>query len=330
MVRGGGEWNVTELRGLACLLLVAYHVVGVPGAGMRVADGSAFRYLTDSIGFIRMPLFTFISGLVYAYRPAEGSALAAFYAKKLRRLLVPFLVVSTLFYSVQMLIPGTNRYATPEHLWEIYVYPYAHFWYLQALLLIFVLVGALDAARVLARSRSFAVLFAAAVAASLVTPEGDGLLGVGNAVGLLPYFLAGVAFTRFRGWFGNRAVGGVALAGLALAVALHQASLSGALPVTFGRTSPVALLCGLAGAIVLVRSMPRSGVLRLIGRSSYAVYLYHAFFTAAARLLLVRLGADDLAVFTIAVAAGVSGPMAVDMALAFRPRWMRTALVGRT
>lgn len=47
-------YNVVDLRGLACILLVAYHVVGVPGAGMQVADESIYRYATDSFELIRM------------------------------------------------------------------------------------------------------------------------------------------------------------------------------------------------------------------------------------------------------------------------------------
>ena len=58
------------LRGIACLLLVAFHAIGSSSAsGLHVADSSVYRHFTNLFVHIRMPLFTFLSGLVYAYRP---------------------------------------------------------------------------------------------------------------------------------------------------------------------------------------------------------------------------------------------------------------------
>lgn len=322
------SFSVTELRGLACLLLVAYHVVGVPGAGMRVPDDSLYRYLTDSLAFIRMPLFTVISGLVYAGRPVRAAELGAFASKKLRRLLLPFLVVSTLFFAMQSAVPGTNRVGAPDEWWHIYLYPYAHFWYLQALLWIFALVGVLDAHGVLRRPRPFAAITAAAFAACLALPDGEMVFGINNAVYLLPYFLAGVAVTRFPAVFADPGVRRAVMAGLVGALVLQQASLAGAVPLRFDGNHLVAVVCGVCGALVLLRVMPRSAVFRRIGTRSYAIYLHHAFFTAAARLVLVRLGADDIVVFGGSLLAGLLGPMAVEAAAGIRP-WTRTALVGR-
>ena len=74
--------RIQSLRGLACLLLVGFHVVGVDSAaGLRFADDSLPRLATSLLIHVRMPLFTFLSGFVYAYRPvARGQALA--FAKK--------------------------------------------------------------------------------------------------------------------------------------------------------------------------------------------------------------------------------------------------------
>ena len=65
--------HLDTIRGLACLLLVTYHVVGPDRfTGMRVADGSFYRtVLADGPLLVRMPLFTFLSGFVYAYRPVR-------------------------------------------------------------------------------------------------------------------------------------------------------------------------------------------------------------------------------------------------------------------
>jgi uncharacterized membrane protein YcfT len=83
--------RIQTLRGLACLLLVLYHVVGDdPGAGLQVQDGM-LRWFNDGLAYLRMPLFTFLSGLVCGMRPFHGDS-RAFLLGKARRLLVPLLV----------------------------------------------------------------------------------------------------------------------------------------------------------------------------------------------------------------------------------------------
>ena len=54
-----------------------------------------------------MPLFAFLSGMVYALRPVAGDA-QAFVGAKVRRLLVPMLSVGTLFAILQANTPGAN------------------------------------------------------------------------------------------------------------------------------------------------------------------------------------------------------------------------------
>jgi len=61
--------HIETLRGLACVLLVRYHVIGAdPWQGLCIADGPV-RWLNDGIAYLRMPLFTILSGLVYGLRP---------------------------------------------------------------------------------------------------------------------------------------------------------------------------------------------------------------------------------------------------------------------
>src|SRR6185295_5386420 len=68
--------RLQTLRGVACLLLVAFHAIGNhPTSGLHVADDSSFRFFANLFQYVRMPLFTFLSGFVYAYRPVlPGSA----------------------------------------------------------------------------------------------------------------------------------------------------------------------------------------------------------------------------------------------------------------
>ncbi|AWK87153.1 acyltransferase [Azospirillum thermophilum] len=321
-------YRVVELRGLACLLLVAYHVVGIPGAGMQVGDDSIYRYATSSFDLIRMPVFTFLSGLVYAYRPVRRAELAEFSLKKLRRLGVPFLIISTLFYLLQTHAPGAHGTFAPAQMWRIYLFPYAHFWYLQALLLIFAMVAALEVAGLLDRPERFIIAFVASVAGCLTFWTDSNLFSVDIAVTLLPHFLLGLAVTRFGAQVPRAARVWAAGVALAAGVAVHQASLLGFLDYSFGWNSGVALLCGMGGAVTLLHAMPHSRIFRLIGRSSYPIYLHHALFTAGARMVLHRMGAGDLVVFLVALVAGITGPMILESLASLRPL-TRVTLIGK-
>jgi surface polysaccharide O-acyltransferase-like enzyme len=326
------RYNIDELRGFACLLLVSLHVIGHnPEVGMRLEEGSLFRYAADSWTFVRMPLFTFISGLVYAFRPARREHLPDFYSKKLRRLGIPLLVVAPLFFILQAITPGTT--ATPDwyEFLTIPVLPYQHFWYLQALLLIFLVVGLLDAMGWLFRPAVFAALSAVAVALNLtfansLEPEVD-LFSISQAAYLLPYFLLGVAFTRFQDTFAAAPVRLAAVVALAAGTLIHQAALWDLISVNIERTSILGLLCGTTASLVLLRIMPRMSLFRTIGKHSYAIFLHHMFFQAACRIVLVRLDAQDWQIFLAAVAAGCIGPMVLQRLASVNP-WTRTALLG--
>ena len=132
--------RIQALRGLACVLLVLYHVVGDrPANGLRVDEGPV-RWLNDGLAYLRMPLFTFLSGWVYGMRPMEG-AFGQFVKGKARRLLVPMLSVGTLFALVQACIPGSN--AAVQNWYALHIQPVAHYWYLESLFWVFLAVGLL-------------------------------------------------------------------------------------------------------------------------------------------------------------------------------------------
>jgi len=149
--------RIDTLRGLACLLLVGYHVVGAdPDHGLRLADG-ALRWLNDALAYLRMPLFTFLSGLVYGYRPFGGNS-QAFLLGKARRLLVPMLFVGTLFALLQVLTPGTNSAVGAWYL--LHIQPVAHFWFVESLFWVFLVVWALERWGSIKGSRGFSLILA--------------------------------------------------------------------------------------------------------------------------------------------------------------------------
>ncbi len=305
--------QLQSLRGLACLLLVLYHVVGAdPGRGLRVGDG-ALRLLVDTLAAVRMPLFALLAGALYGLRPKAGGAALA---DKFRRLVVPALTVGTAFAAVQALVPGTNQQVIDWHL--LHIVPVAHFWFLESLFLVFAVVMLAERGGWLQRPRGFALVFAAAAAAYLAHP-GFIWFGVAGMVYLLPYFLAGMALVRYGGQQRLRSPWAMPalLAGGALVLALWAPPAHDQ-----NRYSLAMLAAGLMLSTGLWLRPVKSAWLGRVGDVSYTVFLFHAFFTAATRIGLERLGVQALAPQVLAgLVIGVAGPMLLHRAL------MRSALL---
>jgi len=145
--------TIDTLRGFACILLVAYHVIGItPEGGLHVQDG-VLKDANSLLLYIRMPIFTFLSGFVYAWRPFK-SGWKPFVSGKIRRLIVPMLFVGTIFALVQTFTPGTNSAVTD---WRfLHLLPVAHYWFIESLFLLFLLIIPLENFRVLHNKKSFA------------------------------------------------------------------------------------------------------------------------------------------------------------------------------
>ena len=323
--------RVQMARGIACFLLVAFHVIGAQAtSGLHAADDSGYRLFTNLLAYVRMPLFTFLSGFVYAYRPVRLGDEDLFALKKLRRLGVPFLVATTSMY-IGHIVAGDR--AMPELLqaWRVYVVPIDHLWFVSALLCIFGLVIALEVLGALRTLQRWAVVFALAVAGYLFIPRAPmDVLGLSELPYLLPYFLAGLAANRFRSLFFSPNCLHVLLALLIAMQAIYSAyvltQLHGSLDVTVSHTV-TGLVIGVAAGICALRWLPRVGVVQSVGTHSYAIYLYHPVFIAVARLVLKRVELPLMAQFWIGMAVGILGPVILVLALARLP-WAQLLLVG--
>lgn len=303
------DLSVDTARGLACILLVAYHVIGnEPQSGLRMADGP-YRLGADILAYIRMPLFTFLSGYVYAWRPFASNA-SRFLSGKARRLLIPMLVVGSIFVLVRALTPGTNQSEVTWYL--LHIYPVDHFWFVESLFIVFLLLVPLEYFGILRNPKSFSFLFlliAVVYVSGIEFPEN--YFSVNGVFYLLPFFLAGLATVRFDLQAG-RYYYLLLIAGLVVPYLYIFAQIQSA-DWMLERRSLLALWIGLTASFLLVRSGLRIGWLAKIGHYSYAIYLFHVFFTAAVRISLTALQVNQtLVLFIICTAAGVLGPMLLE------------------
>ncbi len=310
--------HIQSLRGVAVLMLVLFHVVGAEsGLGVGVADDSGWRHAMQSMGYLRMPLFTAISGWVYSLRPVMPEAARGFLLGKARRLLFPMVSAGSLFWCLHQVYPLDGTPPPISEIWRLLVFQYIHFWYLQALFLVFITIGLLERARLLGSLPRWTIALAASLAFSYWGPHAEVFFSLKGYAYLLPYFLLGLGLQRFRnlllrpGWV---------LTTLCLAVLLqlrfevgYHIELG---RLALGKRSAFGLLLSAAwvsAALGLHWSSPR---LMAIGRHSFAIYLFHPLFYAGTTALLRAAGwTPETPAILAGLAAGVLGPIALDRRL---------------
>ena len=315
--------SIDSVRGLACLLLVGWHVFG-DGAhdGLHIGDGT-LRNFADAMSLIRMPLFTFLSGMVYAHRPYSGD-LRDFIGGKVRRLLFPLLTIGTAFAVIHTLV-GHHSLASINWL-TLQMLPIGQYWFIQSLFLVFLAIALLESLKLLDTLPG--VIFGILIALSISNLDIDvHEFGIHGLFYLTPFFLLGLGYQRFS--LGERighAGSTVMLCGLLVALVAFTMGLR-ELP------DPGSWLnsgIGLIGCIGLMSLGLRSRFLRGIGVYSYSVYLLHVFFTSPMRSLAEKAGVSWLPIlFLVGLTAGVVGPMLLDRLLS-RYQLTATLLLGKS
>jgi peptidoglycan/LPS O-acetylase OafA/YrhL len=316
------DQSVETLRGAAIILVVVGHVIGSGSdGGMKVADDSFLRHFYFTFEYLRMPLFTVISGWVYALHPAALTGLRSFFVKKVRRILLPMVFVGASYFLLQYLIPGTNKKGDLTEIWKILIFPYSLYWYLPALFLVFSVVALLDALKAMNTFRNWLIFLSITLAMLIFRgyyiPAGSpNYFCYQGAVYLLPFFITGVGIKRFAPFFANRYFNLVLLLVLIAGLVIQQMAWYGLTSYNLSKGSGVGLLIGLTGTILLFRIKWRVRWLIWFGSYAYTIFLFHSFGTAGGRILVNKAGIHlDAVVFIISLALGLLLPIVAELVL---------------
>ena len=236
-----------------------------------------------------MPLFAFVAGYVYAQRLPTNSI--EFLTKKARRLLLPVLTVGTSAAIIQALMPGTN---STVHDWStLHVVPLMQYWFLEALFLLFCLSAVLELLGAYATRTRMIITLAVACVVQLLFAYRINYFAIGGATYLLPYFIAGIAVTRYDLLNPTGASEFFWKVILLLGGSYALVSGMGGMP-DIPRVSVLALMLGMAACATAIKIDWSNKPLAYIGRHSYAIFLFHVFFTAG-----VRIGAHQFGLYDV-------------------------------
>lgn len=315
--------NLDTVRGLACVLVVAMHVVGAaPDEGLKIPAGSAWHRVMDALDLIRLPLFTALAGFLYGAMPATRNGFFAYMKRKAGQLLIPLLFATLAFWVLRQITYGHNE----RSLFWAYVYGYQHLWYIDALLLIFAFASFVDT-RIHPSWKIWAGIVAAVVLFAWTVPDIP-IMHVRSALSLLPFFIFGLLLYRVPDLLESRALLVGSVIALISIIALQQAA-----PEIFRAINPTGVLmwlCGMASVIVALRLFPRLPAIESIAAYTFTIYLWHPAANGAVRNFLWGLGVNSTGLlFVIGLASGILVPILMHRVFMRLPKIISAPVIGR-
>ena len=273
--------RIQVIRGLAVTLLVTFHATvtdldtAVNSAGLQ-----AMVFITHVFDYIRMPLFGFLAGFVYALKPISRATYREFASRKVTRLMVPCVIATTLMFAMQTVGHTGDVARLPlQQAWRIYLYPTYQFWFIQALLVDFAVIALLEALGALSTVGRLVVVLVATIVALLWLPAPPtALFSMPQAEYLLPFLLLGLGVSRFRAQLLTSGVVSASLALLFGGLAIHTASIALDPAYRLDRGSLLGMAIGCSAGVCAIACMPRIQWLRVLGGYSFAIFLYHVLF----------------------------------------------------
>jgi peptidoglycan/LPS O-acetylase OafA/YrhL len=298
--------NTNTVRGIACLLVVALHVIGdTATTGLHLPMTSNWHYAMISIEFLRIPLFTALSGYLYAGNRVTRETFRPFWRKKLRRLGIPLVFVTIVVWALRR-----HAYGDPLPLPYALLFAFGHLWYVQALILLFVIISVADCMF----RPGFVTLVLTGLGLIMVAQAGVDLPNFFSFYGIFylgPYFLFGILLREHPEWLRDRRAGIFALGVVVIVLSAQQFGLFG-LTVGVNLLQLPAAVAGMAGVVFLLQLMPQNAFLAAIGGYSYTIYLWHIVASAAVRGALIKAGVTSIpTVFTLCLIAAIAAPVMI-------------------
>jgi peptidoglycan/LPS O-acetylase OafA/YrhL len=311
---------VETLRGIACILLVSYHVIGDTSSnGLQLPSDHILSFLNRMFIDVRMPLFSFISGFVFSAYARDVLMLRGKIVAKVRRLLIPMVCVGTLHYWTQYAFAPQPDGPVPYY--YLFILPYEHFWFLQATFIVMMVVFLMTYWLRGDGIRAAVILLVPCMVASVLLSRWEpDVFSSYKALYLAPYFLTGYLISHassLRAGMENGSKRPDLLVAMGLLIAFLfwvEFLIEGVLPVDGAERRAIGLGVGLSTCLFLFLVRFESRFLAFIGDKSYAIFLFHVFFTAGSRIVLEKLmpGIGVPVLFAIGVVGGLAGPIVLS------------------
>lgn len=339
-----GDLRIEALRGFAILAVVLHHAslwISQELAGSPIQNSMPVelsRFLSELLGPLRMPLFTVLSGWVYALRPFSLDSSREFMSGKFRRILLPLFFVSSIMYFLYLLVtdvqpgivgPNARPVETGEF-WVLWFFHFGHLWFLQALLVIFGCMAVIDTLGWMRTVKQWLGWMALAALAFYFNPYGIEFWSLSRVVTILVFFIFGVGVYRFRDQIFTRRIIIASFIGFSAMICLNyylQSSEIGNFRVYW----PLKVIAGTLGPIAILSMKLTWAPFVWLGSYSYSIYLYHGAVYLLVSPWISRFLHNELMHWLwlgIAVSAALFTPILLEK-IGERIPMLRTPLLGR-
>lgn len=280
------DQSIETLRGLAILLVVAGYIIRDDlGHNGHTLISSALKFSYYLLKPIRMPLFTVISAYLYAEAPAVRETFKKLVTGKMRRIMIPFTVVSAMQYSFYALVHVKGPH--PLHqIYKVYLWPFEQFWFLYSIFCIFIVVGFLDSIKALDNFRKWSLWLVLALTLNAAF-EPTRLFSINGTNYLFPFFLMGYGIRRYRKeLFAPRMIAayiGIALFAYAYYISMYVRHLTASPKI-------VALFISLSAVPLVFHWRRAVPFFAKIGYYAFGIHIFNKISSTFPRILFERYG----------------------------------------
>jgi peptidoglycan/LPS O-acetylase OafA/YrhL len=302
--------SIETLRGLACVLIVAYHAIPAADAIEGLLN---YGYLGHCFRLIRLPLFTAISGYVYAMHALAPDQFGRFMSGKARRILLPWVTVTLLTLVLRAALQRGSGLSLQDLLQSLWM-PIDHLWFLPAIFWVFLATALLELGGCLATFRGWLLSCAVAWVGATLLLGWIPALGVTGFFQLLPFFLFGLGLCRFATPLRSPPALWVYTVTAVVGMTIHQLMWFGRVHLTSIEYNLLVLFTVYGTQGLLFRFRREVPALATLGAWSFAIYLFHPMAISIATRLAAAGHIDNLhAVFALKMALGLALPVALAL-----------------
>ena len=311
------ETRIDQLsaRSLCCVMVVLVHVVGYDSvSGLQLPQSHWLQKFNAFAEYFRMPLFAFTAGLTFSMQATPGKEAKVFFPAAIKGLVVPTFATMFLFFLLST--AANTKFGAPEVAWwNPFIFAYAHFWFIQSLLVI--LFVSYLVCRYFEGASLWYYFLLIAVPILLPSLFHTDFLSIRGLAVLAPFFALGVLFNDPVGR-GKRVVDVIWRYNMPLFVA--AVALLGYFYIgsdkMYQMPHPAAFVIGLPLVLFVLRFASILPGLKFLAPYTFYIFLWHIFATSSVRRVLDSLGIEALGVHVIlGLILGVAIPVIACLAL---------------
>lgn len=297
-----------RLKGYACILVLFGHVI--IGLNSSAVTTPLFLYKLQSfIWTFHVDLWMFLAGYVYSLtgKWKKHETPLKFIGNKLLNLGIPYFFFGSVYILINSQIPSVNTKSSLSDIPKLIYTPVAQYWFLYALFFVFVIWTLLSL--FLKDHVITIVLYIAFVLLTKVFRVP--LFFLGDSFGCFLAFGLGACFKslsshNYKTWI-KLSVVVLHLVGVGIIVWTDSLNL-------FPCFDDIVAVFGILSSIFLIqvisRIKPVSRFLEFTNKYSFPIFLLHTMFTAATRILLMKMGVNNYLIhILIATPIGYAAPV---------------------